>query len=104
MSATDGQTTDPKDPTSSTALQPETINAYVWVTPPDIVFTQSGAGDRVAREDATGTHDVSGSHVSYLASQLEMERSCVRELTQKNLELSRQMHTGGYLRSIERGV
>ncbi|KAE8009757.1 hypothetical protein FH972_006175 [Carpinus fangiana] len=89
MSATEGQTTGPEDPTLSAALQPETTNAYVWATPPGIVFTQSGASDGAARGETAGTPDVSGSHVSYLASQLEMERGRVRELTQQNLELSR---------------
>ncbi|KAE8100830.1 hypothetical protein FH972_018681 [Carpinus fangiana] len=104
MSATKGQTTGPKNPTSSTTLQPETTDAYVWVAPPDIVLTQGGASGGAVQGEATRTPNVSGSYVSYLASQLELEKGHVRELTQQNLELSRQVHTGEYLRSAEKGM
>ncbi|KAE8009086.1 hypothetical protein FH972_005540 [Carpinus fangiana] len=104
MSATEGQTTGPENPTSSMALQPETTEAYVWVAPSGIVLTQGGASDGATLEETTRAPNVSDPHVSYLASQLELERGRVRELTQQNLELSWQVHTEEYLRSAERGM
>ncbi|KAB9872655.1 hypothetical protein FH972_027072 [Carpinus fangiana] len=90
MLATEGQTTGLENPTSSAALQPETTEAYVWVAPSGLVLTQGGASDGATLEETTGAPNVSDSHVSYLASQLELERGHVWELTQQNLELSRQ--------------
>ncbi|KAE7997304.1 hypothetical protein FH972_001950 [Carpinus fangiana] len=104
MSATEGQTTGPENPTSSAALQPETTETYVWVAPFGLVLTQGGASDGATLEETTEAPNVSDLHVSYLASQLELERGRVWELTQQNLELSRQVHTEEYLRSTKRGM
>ncbi|KAE8022165.1 hypothetical protein FH972_007991 [Carpinus fangiana] len=104
MLATEGQTTGTENPTSSTALQPEAPEAYIWVAPSSMVLTQGGANDGTVLEETTGAPNASDPHISYLASQLELERGHVRELTQQNLELSRQVHTEEYLRSADREV
>jgi hypothetical protein len=57
--------------------------------------------DGATRGEAAGTLEVTDSHISYLASQLELERGRVRELTQHNLELSRQVHTREYLQNAK---
>ncbi|KAE7997261.1 hypothetical protein FH972_001909 [Carpinus fangiana] len=76
MSATEGQTTGPENPTSSAALQPETTEAYVWVAPSSLVLTQGGASDGATLEETTGAPNVGDSHV----------------------------HTEEYLRSAKRGL
>ncbi|KAB8408218.1 hypothetical protein FH972_024830 [Carpinus fangiana] len=75
MSATEGQTIGPENPTSSAALQPETTEAYVWVAPSGLVLTQGGASDGATLEETIAAPNVIDSHVSYLASQLELERA-----------------------------
>ncbi|KAE8099749.1 hypothetical protein FH972_017705 [Carpinus fangiana] len=69
-----------------------------------MVLTQGGASDGTVLKETTGAPNASDPHISYLASQLELERDRVRELTQQNLELSRQVHTEEYLRSADREV
>ncbi|KAE8008527.1 hypothetical protein FH972_005030 [Carpinus fangiana] len=101
MSATGGHTSGPGNPVSSTTPQPKTTNAYVWVVPPGMTPTQGGTHDGATRGEATGAPEVSDSQMSYLTSQLELERNRVRELTQQNLELSRQVHTLEYLQNAE---
>jgi hypothetical protein len=101
MSTTGGHTSGPENPTSSMAPQPETTNAYVWVTPPGMVLTQGGTSDGTTLGEATRAPEVSDSQMSYLASQLELKRNRVWELTQQNLELSQQVHTEEYLQNAE---
>jgi hypothetical protein len=99
MSATEGHTNGSENPTSSTAPQPETTNAYVWVAPPGTVLAKGGTSDGAILESALEPLEVGDSQMSYLTSQLELERSRVWELTQQNLELSRQVHTREHLQS-----
>jgi hypothetical protein len=102
MSAIGGQTSDAKHPASSSVPQPETTNAYTWVTPSDIVFTQTGPIAGAKQGEGVRILEANDSQASYLAFQLELERGCVRELMQQNEKLSHQAYTREFLQNYPR--
>jgi hypothetical protein len=61
MSATEGHTSGQENPASSTTPQPETTNAYVWVTPPSMVLTQGGTNDGTMLGEAARAPEVGDS-------------------------------------------
>ena len=81
MSATGGQTSGAKHPASLLVPQLETTNAYTWVTSFDVVFTQVEPIVGAMLGEGVRASGASNSQISYLTSQLELERSRVQELT-----------------------
>ncbi|KAE7997727.1 hypothetical protein FH972_002333 [Carpinus fangiana] len=80
MLATRGQTSGAKHPASSSTSQPETTNAYTWVTSFDATFTQAGPVVGTMQGEGVRAPEASNSQISYLTFQLELERSRIREL------------------------